>query len=256
MRDEQGHRGMHWPHVMIDRLKVWRAIDFPKNWETGKHEIDYTTVERELDEILYVFPSTTKFSADQWNSVGFLQRLRNKYSPGIRVVEETATASTNWERAEKFKSAINLGWVHSYKDGFYGEGESLLEQECNFLSEKNGKVYKQEFGPVVTKDLYDAVSVVVTDLLHGTLERWEATRLTARAFGSSDIAGLRSGREFERVAADLSGGTYRQGHRNSGRRAWDQLEDYNLARRRSAQRDPYYSARSRLRGFDQGLRKP
>jgi hypothetical protein len=244
------HEGFHWPHVIIDRLKVWRAIDFDKNPETGKHEIDYTAVERELDEILYTFPSTTKFSADQWNSVGFLQRLRNKYSPQIRVVEETATQATNWERAEKFKSALSLGWIHSYKDDFYGDGESLLEQECNFLSEKNGKVYKQEFGPVITKDLYDAVSVVVTDLLHTALERWENSRLTARTVGSSNVPGLRSGREFERVAMMLGTSTYLQGHRGTGRRSWDQLEDYGLARRRGKQRDPYYATyRSRLREF-------
>jgi len=242
--------GMCWPHVIIDRLKVWRAIDFDKNPETGKREIDYTIVERELDSILYAFPSTTKFSADQWNSVGFLQRLRNKYAPAIRVVEETATQATNWERAEKFKSALNLGWIHSYRDEYYGDGESLLEQECNFLSEKNGKVFKQEFGPVVTKDLYDAVSVVVTDLLKATLERWENARLTARTAGSSNVPGLRSGREFERVAAMLGGSsTYYAGHKGSGRRSWDELEDYNLARRRGKLRDPYYPQRSRLREF-------
>jgi hypothetical protein len=247
-KDEAGNRGMHWPHVMIDRLKVWRAIDFEKNPDTQRHEIDYTIVERELDEILYHFPSTTKFSADQWNSVGFLQRLRNKYAPAIRVIEETATAGTNWSRAEKFKSAINLGWVHSYRDHFYGDGESLLEMECNFLSEKNGKVYKQEFGPVQTKDLYDAVSVVVTDLLHTALERWERSRLTAHTIGSSNVPGLRSGREFDRLAAMIgSPSTYRRGHHGSGRRSWEELDNYNLARRRGAQRDPYYATRSRLR---------
>ena len=55
--------------------------------------------------------------------------------------------------------------------------------ECKFLSEKNGKVFAQEFGPVTTKDLYDAVSVVVTDLLHDALERWGGDRLTASAYG-------------------------------------------------------------------------
>src|SRR6202000_1184692 len=120
------------------------------------------SIERELDEILYTFPSTTKFSADQWNSVGFLQRLKKKYSPNIRVVEDTATEKANWERAEKFKSAVNLGWIHSYRDT-YDDGGCLLAAECKFLSERNGKVYKQEFGPVQTKDLYDAVSVVATD---------------------------------------------------------------------------------------------
>lgn len=231
--------GEVWPHVMIDRLHVWRATDFEVNPETGKHEVDYTAIERELDQILYTFPSTTKFSADQWNSVGFLQRLKKKYSPGIRVVEETATEKSNYQRAERFKSAVNLGWVHSYKDDFFG-GDSLLEQECKFLSEKNGKVVKQEFGPVTTKDLYDAVSVVTTDLLHTALERWSADRMTAHAMGSTNVAGLKSGREFERAAASV-GSVYRDGHKGKGR-AWDDLNDYNLARRRGQRPEGSYAA--------------
>jgi hypothetical protein len=224
--------GESWPHVIVDRLKVWRARDFPVNDETGKHEIDYTTIERELDEILYTFPSTTKFSADQWNSVGFLQRLKKKYGPNIRVVEETATERSNYERAEKFKSAVNLGWVHSFRDSFHDDGTSLLEAECKFLSEKQGKVVKQEFGPVTTKDLYDAVSVVVTDLLHAALGRWDADRLGAHAYGSSNVGGLKSGREFERSAVMLGAhSVYRDGHKGRGR-AFDDLSDYNLERRR------------------------
>jgi hypothetical protein len=153
--------GERWPHVILDRLHVWKASDFPVNEETGKREVDYTRIEREIDQILYTFPSTSKFSSDQWNSVGFLQRLRKKYAPGIRVIEETATEKSNYERAEKFKSALTLGWVHAFRDGLATPdqgSDSLLEVECKFLSEKNGKVYKQEFGPVTTKDLYDAVS--------------------------------------------------------------------------------------------------
>ena len=215
--------GERWPHVIIDRLHVWRAQDFPVNPDTGKHEIDYTQVERELDQILYTFPSCTKFSADQWNSVGFLQRLRKKYSPKIRISEETATEKSNYERAEKFKSALNLGWVHSFRDNLFNDGteSSLLEMECKFLSEKNGKVFKQDFGPVTTKDLYDAVSVVVTDLLHDALERWGGERLTASAYGSTDGAALRSGREFEK-ADTLRANRYAAGHHGQGR-AWEQL---------------------------------
>ena len=205
--------GERWPHVIMDKLHVWRARDFPVNPETGRQEIDYTQVERELDELLYAFPSTTKFSADQWNSVGLLQRLRQKYSPRIRVTEETATEKSNYERAERFKSALNLGWVHSLRDTLFEEGGSLLEQECKFLSERNGKVFKQNFGPVTTKDLYDAVSVVVTDLLHDALERWDSGTLAARAYGSTNSEQLR-GVEANRYVA---------GHHGRGG-AWEALE--------------------------------
>lgn len=243
--------GERWPHVILDRLHVWQPIDFPVNPDSGRHEVDYLAVERELDQLLYTFPSASKFSADQFNSTGLLQRLKIKYSPGIRIVEDTATEKANFERAEKFKSAVNLGWVHSFRDTFYEDDQSLLEMECKFLSEKNGKVFKQDFGPVTTKDLYDAVSVVVVDLLRDALERWETGRLTAHAFGSTNVAGLKSGREIERSAA--MGSTYINGRRGSGRRSWDQLDDYQLARRRGKARDTEYAASSRLRSI--GLRE-
>jgi hypothetical protein len=188
------------------------------------------------------------------NSVGFLQRLRKKYSPNIRVIEVTATEKVNWERAEKFKSALNLGWVHSFRDNFFNDGkESLLENECKFLSEKNGKVYKQEFGPCQTKDLYDAVSTVVVDLLSEALERWDSGIMTASAHGSSNVAGLRAGREFERVAltrgalAGASPGIYRDGLRQQkdATKAWERLEESLPTQRR---RNTYAPTRARAVG--------
>lgn len=250
--------GQIWPHVIIDRLQVWQASDFPENPETGKCEIDQTQVEREISELLYSFPSTSIFSSDQWNSVGFLQRLRKRYAPGIRVIEETATEKTNWQRAEKFKSAINLGWVHSYRDNFFNDGkESLLENECKFLSEKNGKVYKQEFGPVQTKDLYDAVSTVVVDLLSEALDRWDSGTMTASAHGSTNVAGLRSGREFERQAlagnrrADPTKPTfYRDGVRqgNDSSKAWERLDETLPTQHRRSTYEPSRARSARAGG--------
>lgn len=232
--DEFGER---WPHVIMDKLHVWRARDFPINPETGKHEIDYTQIEREIDQILYSFPSTSKFSSDQWNSVGFLQRLRKKYAPNIRVTEETAGEKSNYERAEKFKSAVNLGWVHSFRDSLakgLGMGsDSLLEQECKFLSERQNKVYKQDFGPVTTKDLYDAVSVITTDLLHNALERWEGGLLTAHSYGSTDAVALRNGPLGAGILMP-SGNRYTNGHHSEGNKAWESL--HNMQSDRSARR--------------------
>jgi hypothetical protein len=51
-------------------------------------------------------------------------------------------------------------------------GKSLLELECKFLSEKHGKVVKQEAGPVTTKDLFDCVATVTVRLLKDSLDRW------------------------------------------------------------------------------------
>jgi hypothetical protein len=153
-------------------------------------------------------------------------------------MEETATVQANYERAEKFKSLLNLGWVHSIRDTLYDDHQSLLELECKFLSEKNGKIYKQEFGPVQTKDLFDAVSVVATDLLHEALERWDGGYLTARAYGSSNSAAMRASREYNDVD-QLVANMYRRGHHGRGA-AWDKLDAQLGVRKREKMQDRQY----------------
>jgi hypothetical protein len=221
--------GSVWPHVIMDLLHVWKPSDFPADAESGRRTIDYIQVGNDIKDVLTRFRSTEKISFDQWNSAYFLADLKQQFSPGIRVTEVTFTDRVNQERYEKFKSAMNLGWVSSYRDHFFDNG-SLLEQELKFLSEKNGKVVKQDFGPVTTKDLADCVQVVTVDLLHEALDRWAAGTLTASAYGSSDTAGLRTGREFERMGFGQPGGG--GGARRTGR-AWQDLERQRKERGRS-----------------------
>jgi hypothetical protein len=186
--------GYVWPHVIIDVLKVWKPQDSPD------HLVDYVQIGEEIDEYLTRFPTIKKMTYDQYNSAGFIAHQKRKF-PRIRVLEQTFTAQENQDRFERFKSAINMGWVHSYRDDFGEEGESLLELELKFLQEKvSGSrvvVDKQDIGPVQTKDLADAVMVVTTSLLHESLDRHTAS-LNRLAAGSSNVAGLRSGREQER----------------------------------------------------------
>ena len=199
--DEYGHV---WPHVVMDLSHVWRPMDYPEDPETHKQTIDYVQVHSDIEGIISRFMSTEKVSFDQWNSASFLASLKQKFSPGIRVIEETFTEKANQDRCERFKSAVNLGWCHAIRDDFYMDDVScLLELELKFLAEKNGKVVKQDVGPVVTKDLADAWMVVVVDLLHDALDRWSGEVMTAGAFGSTNAAGLKSGREQERMAEGL-----------------------------------------------------
>ena len=144
--------------MIIDRLHVWRAQDFPINPETDKHEIDYTGGAGTRRDPLHL-PLDHQVLHRPVELHRHLAAVAPEVLPDIRVIEETATEKTNWERAEKFKNALNLGWVHAFRDTWLMMAPecSLLELECKFLSERNGKVYKQEFGPVNTKDLYDAV---------------------------------------------------------------------------------------------------
>lgn len=183
--------GIEWPHVIIDVLKVWKPEDFPQ------HTIDYVQVGEELDDYLTRFPSMVKMTYDQFNSAGFIAHQKRAF-PNIRVLEKTFTVKENQDRFEKFKSALNLGWVHAYKDSYAEEGQSLLELELKFLQEKNGRVDRQEVGPVQTKDLSDAVMVVTTELLHDSLDRWWKA-INRTSVGSTNVDGLRSGREQERL---------------------------------------------------------
>ena len=194
--------GEEWPHVIIDYMKVWKPEDY------DDHTIDYIQVQREVAAVLRKFPSMVEFTADQWNSAGMLAQLRQEFSPQITIRQETFTDVANQARMDRFKSAINLGWVHAYRDSFYNNGDGcLLELEAKFLQKQGKKVDKQEFGPVTTKDLFDAVNVVVDQLLKDALERWQAKMLGLHspAIGSTNVAGLRSGRDLDRLDALRTG---------------------------------------------------
>lgn len=186
--------GLVWPHVILDYLNVWKPQDY------ADHTIDYREVKLAIMDILKKFNSTEKISFDQWNSASMIADIKYEFSPRIRVVQENFTMQANQSRFEKFKSAINLGWLHGYRDTFGDAQTCLLEQELKFLSEVNGKVDKQSFGPITTKDLADCVMVVTTSLLHAALDQWVARLGVNSSFGSTDVAGMRHGREFERLA--------------------------------------------------------
>ena len=109
------------------------------------------------------------------NSVGFIHKLRQvvkKLGTRTAIKEVTFNQTRNKRVAEQFKTALNLGWVHAYKDDFFDDGEgSLLEMELKFLTDKGGKIEKQNIGPVTTKDLADCVMEVTVSLLESQFSR-------------------------------------------------------------------------------------
>jgi hypothetical protein len=70
------------------------------------------------------------------------------------------------------------------------DGQSLLELEPKFLQLKAGKVTRQTVGPIKTKDLYDCLSVVASELMKDQLER---RRVRARLAGIRLAAGAPGG---------------------------------------------------------------
>ena len=200
--------GLEWPHVIFDVLHVWRPMDYPMDEETHKRKINYVGVHRDLEHYLDNFASTKKISFDQWQQAYFLDALKEKYgiSQGIQVSQLDFTEKENQARCEAFKTMLGLGWVHAPVENFYTDNLScLLELELKFLSTKpNGKVDKQETGPVTTKDLADCVMVVTVDLLKDALNRYRSGVLSKGAYGSTYVPGLKEGYEQERLATAAS----------------------------------------------------
>jgi hypothetical protein len=178
--------GNVWPHAIVDYMKVYRPKDFPDK------TVDYDIVLDDMKQLLMKFPSMQVFSYDQWNSAGFISALKKQFSNTMTIKQVTFTKEENFKRAEKFKSAVNLGWIHSFKDDFLDEdlgGGSLLEQELKFLTMKNRAIEKQSFGPVTTKDLADCVMESTTRLLERALDKWKSALMgsVAPTFGEQGL---------------------------------------------------------------------
>jgi hypothetical protein len=164
--------GEEWYHVIIDWIKVWDPENYPEN------QIDYEEIEEELVETLCAFRTTKVFSFDQYGAFVTLPRLKKRLQQirpphKVRISEDKFTKESNMRRAERFKSAIGMNWVHSYRDIYGSNQSSLLEQELKFLQETNGKVDKQKFGPVRTSDVSDCLMVIVDQLLEDNFIKLE-----------------------------------------------------------------------------------
>ena len=173
-------------HVFFDWLHVWKPEDYPD------HLVPYSLIEEELARRITDYPTMREFSFDQFGSFVTVPKLKaalKKSGSKTRVNEVTFTDPSNRERADFFKKALSLGWVHSYRDEFGEENSCLLESELKFLQEKKGKVVIPTSGPVTTKDLADCVMTVTVELLRDQIQRQQVrdrlsnTRLVADAPG-------------------------------------------------------------------------
>jgi hypothetical protein len=150
-------------HVVFDKIHHFE----PQNFQD--YTIDYDMVEDWIWENFMrpFMPVTMTF--DQFNSAQVIQRLgkrsRQAGLPKVtQVYEKTSTRQHNWKRAEIFKTAVNMGWVHAPKTEA-GESYEQAELELRFLQEKNGVVDHPDSGPVQTKDVADAMMECVMALI-------------------------------------------------------------------------------------------
>ena len=164
--------GEEWYHIIVDWMKVWNPDDYEDN------QLDYEEIEEELVDVLQRYRTTKVFSFDQYGAFVTLPRLKRrlkqlKQPHKVIIKEAKFTKESNMRRAERFKSALGMGWVHSYKDEYGPNGTSLLEQELKFLQEINGRVDKQKFGPIRTSDISDCLMVCVDALLEDNFVKME-----------------------------------------------------------------------------------
>ncbi len=144
-------------HVVFDKIHHFNPASFED------HIVDYDEIEEWIwDNMLEPF-MPTEMTFDQFNSAQVIQRLarRSRKAPlpkTTTVYEKTATKQHNWQRAEIFKTAVYMGWVHA---PWYEQAEL----ELRFLQEKNGVVDHPDAGPVQTKDVADAMMECVMALI-------------------------------------------------------------------------------------------
>jgi hypothetical protein len=195
--------GEIWFHVIVDWIKVWNPEDY------DEHQIDYEQIEEELVDTIHRFNTLKIFSFDQYGGFVTLPRLKKRLKAighKAQVREEQFQTGSNDKRAERFKSALGMNWVHSFKDDAGYNGECLLEQELKFLQDVNGRVRKQDFGPVQTKDLADCLMVCVDQLLEDNFVKLE---MRDKLSNTDLYAGSKGGYHTGQVA-DFSQLTSRQ----------------------------------------------
>jgi len=152
--------GREVPHVFFDYVHAWIPADFPD------HTINYLDVQDEILELISRF-RPKDFTFDQFQSKGLIQWLRKESrrvgAGDTNIREVVATEKLNFARADRFKTALNLGLVHAPADFPLLE---LAKNELKFLQQKGNRVIRQQVGPVTTKDIADCL-MEVTDFLIG-----------------------------------------------------------------------------------------
>lgn len=160
----QDREGNPESHVVFDIIKRWNPKDFPDG------VIEWEHVMREVFGWVDRF-RPTDVTMDQYNSDApiewMVKELRMRNIGGVKVYKKTATATTNWNRAEIFKTALYRDLIHApsgHPDTDYCSLELKYLQQHN-TGGQYPKVDRQEIGPVQTKDIADCAMTVTEELI-------------------------------------------------------------------------------------------
>ena len=170
-------------HIVFDYLHAFQPSDFPEG------RIDYRFIESHLSMLITEFsPAVVTF--DQHNSEHFIQNLNATLPvthrfPRTSISTRHATASRNWDDAERFKTLMGQQRIHA-------PSHELARAELLFLELEGVRVDHPSSGPVTTSDIADAMFNVVAHLMDpsvNTIARLAAVPLRGSDFRSSSPFG-------------------------------------------------------------------
>jgi hypothetical protein len=147
------------PHVVFDRIVHWE----PQSFVDNNYEVDYEYVLQEMKNVIYRF-LPDQFTSDQGHSVWMIQQLRKwvaqtHLTKACQVFTRTATRKLNWDMAEVFKTALNMGLLHSPP---YDQARS----ELLFLQKTSpDKVEAPTTGPIQ----HDDVAIAMFNVVHALI---------------------------------------------------------------------------------------
>jgi hypothetical protein len=165
-------------HCVFDVVHYWEAQDWPDN------VIDYIHVEKDLWGFVQAF-KPDELTFDQWNSASSIQKLQMQvrqanFNKRVQVFCKPANSTYNFSRAETFKTALNMGWLHAPMSGT-DRAVDVAINELKFLQFINGKVDHPDMGPVQSKDVADCLMECVQTLIGDQVNNFLAHSLGTQA---------------------------------------------------------------------------
>lgn len=155
--------GIPYHHLVVDEYRVYRPEDFPDG------RISYSAVLDDIRGIITAFRPTI-VSCDQFNSAYVTENLgsyvRERRLP-TQVFEETATNEKNKTMYESLKFSINMGLVHSFKDGMNPSEpwRCMLQAMLESVQLVDGRLEKPRSKRLGHLDLVDCLAVLCIRLL-------------------------------------------------------------------------------------------
>lgn len=166
------------PHVVFDYLHAWKPGDF------DDLKMDYTVIRQDIMDLMDNYQGFRLLTFDQWNNLSLMHDLqrfsKGRYWRSVTIDERAANAKNNWTAAETTKMALSLNKVHA---PYY----ELAELEFKFLQKHPtaDKVDHPDTGPVTTKDVYDAMSIVISHAIGGHIAAVYGEQFSALKMGTA-----------------------------------------------------------------------